>query len=94
MRGMGAATMTRIARFPEFQLAFTERVRREAGVPTIAVGLIMTSAPAAEVIDTGSADIVAIGRKALVNPNWPSAARTRLQPEGATLTGISWLAGS
>jgi 2,4-dienoyl-CoA reductase-like NADH-dependent reductase (Old Yellow Enzyme family) len=50
-------------------------------MPTLAVGLIMTPKLAAEIIDEGRADLVAIGREALVDPNWPSAARTRLQPE-------------
>lgn len=77
----GAATMNRLARSPGFQVPFAERVRCEADMPTLAVGLIMTPELAAEIIDEGRADLVAIGREALVDPNWPSAARTRLQPE-------------
>jgi 2,4-dienoyl-CoA reductase-like NADH-dependent reductase (Old Yellow Enzyme family) len=77
----GAATMNRLARFPGFQVPFAERVRREAEIPTVAVGLIMTPELAAEIIDSGFADLVAIGREVLVDPNWPNAARTSLQPE-------------
>lgn len=77
----GAATMNRMARTPGFQVPFAGTIRREAGIPTIAVGLIMTPELAAEVIDGGSADLVAIGREVLADPNWPAAARTRLRPE-------------
>ena len=77
----GAATMSRLARTPGFQVPFSERIRREAGIPTIAVGLIMTPELAAEIVDTGAADLVAVGREVLANPNWPSEARTRLRPE-------------
>jgi 2,4-dienoyl-CoA reductase-like NADH-dependent reductase (Old Yellow Enzyme family) len=77
----GSATVTRLPRGPGFQVPFAERVRREAGMTTIAVGLITTPELAAEIVDDGHADIVAIGREALVDPNWPSAARTHLEPE-------------
>ena len=77
----GAATMNRLARSPGFQVPFAERVRHEAGIPTIAVGLIMTPELAADVVDSGRADLVAIGREVLVDPNWPCAARTQLEPE-------------
>jgi len=62
---------------PGFQVPFAERVRREAGVPTIAVGLITEPAQAEAVVAEGRADLVAIGRQALIEPNWPLlAART------------------
>jgi 2,4-dienoyl-CoA reductase-like NADH-dependent reductase (Old Yellow Enzyme family) len=77
----GSATMNRLARSPGFQVPFAERVRREAGIPTIAVGLIMSPEMAADIIDAGQADLVAIGREALVDPNWPCVAGTKLQPE-------------
>jgi len=77
----GGATMSRLARSPGFQVPFAERVRTEAEVPTIAVGLIMTPELAAEIVDLGRADLVAIGREVLVDPNWPCSARTHLQTE-------------
>jgi len=60
-----------VKRFPGFQVPFAERVRRDAGVATIAVGLITTPDQAEAVITEGRADLVAIGRQALVEPNWP-----------------------
>lgn len=79
--GISGSPTNQAARGPGFQVPFAERVRADAGLPTIAVGLIMTPQLAAEIIDSGSADLVAIGREVLVNPNWPCAARTLLQPE-------------
>ncbi|MEI7444506.1 MAG: NADH:flavin oxidoreductase/NADH oxidase [Burkholderiales bacterium] len=60
-----------VKRFPGFQVPFAERVKREAGIATIAVGLITTPEQAEAVVAEGRADIVAIGRQALVEPNWP-----------------------
>jgi 2,4-dienoyl-CoA reductase-like NADH-dependent reductase (Old Yellow Enzyme family) len=60
-----------VKRFPGFQVPFAERVKRDAGIATIAVGLITTPRQADSVIAEGRADIVAIGRQALVEPNWP-----------------------
>jgi 2,4-dienoyl-CoA reductase-like NADH-dependent reductase (Old Yellow Enzyme family) len=78
----GPVVQTAVPRVAGFQVPFAERVRREAGIPTIAVGLITQAEHAAEIIEQGQADLVMIGREALIDPNWPSAARTRLQPEG------------
>ena len=78
----GPVVQTAVPRVPGFQVAFAERVRREAGIPTIAVGLITQAEHAAGIVEQGQADVVMIGREALIDPNWPSAARTRLQPEG------------
>lgn len=77
----GPVVQTAVPRVPGFQVPFAERVRREADIPTIAVGLITQAEHAAEIIEQGQADIVMIGREALIDPNWPSAARTQLQPE-------------
>jgi len=63
---------------PGFQVPFAERVRREAGVATIAVGLITEPAQAEAVIAEGRADLVAIGRQALIQPNWPLQAARAL----------------
>ncbi|MFM1987679.1 MAG: hypothetical protein RJA99_636 [Pseudomonadota bacterium] len=60
-----------VKRFPGFQVPFAECVKREAGLATIAVGLITTPEQAEAVIAEEQADLVAIGRQALVEPNWP-----------------------
>jgi 2,4-dienoyl-CoA reductase-like NADH-dependent reductase (Old Yellow Enzyme family) len=74
----GAATMNRMARSPGFQVPFAEALRREVGVPTVAVGLILTPEQAEAVVAEGRADIVAIGREFLADPNWANRTLTQL----------------
>lgn len=65
-------------RGPGFHVPFAERLRREAGLPTVAVGLITEPAQAEAVLAEGKADIVAIAREALLDPNWPVRAELEL----------------
>jgi 2,4-dienoyl-CoA reductase-like NADH-dependent reductase (Old Yellow Enzyme family) len=66
-----AATKTVLARVPGFQVPFAERVKKEAGLHTMAVGLILTPEQAEEALQGGRADLIAIGREALYDANWP-----------------------
>jgi 2,4-dienoyl-CoA reductase-like NADH-dependent reductase (Old Yellow Enzyme family) len=75
----GLATVSRIPRGPGFQVPFAQAVRREAGIRTIAVGLITQAMQAAEIIENDRADLVAVGREILVTPNWPNVVRTQLE---------------
>jgi 2,4-dienoyl-CoA reductase-like NADH-dependent reductase (Old Yellow Enzyme family) len=74
----GPATVARIKRSWGFQVPFAERVKRDAGVMSMAVGLILDPHHAEDVVQTGKADLVAIGREALVNPSWPQMAEIAL----------------
>lgn len=65
---------------PGFQVPFAARVRREADMRTIAVGMIRTPQQAEEVLAAGDADIVALGREMLVDPNWAVHAALALDP--------------
>ena len=65
-----AATKTLLPRVPGFQLPFSEKVRKETGLKTMAVGLILTGQQAEEALQAGRADLIAIGREALYDPNW------------------------
>jgi len=56
---------------PGFQTPFATAVRDAVGIPTGAVGLITQPAQAEEVIATGLADIVLLGREMLRDPYWP-----------------------
>jgi 2,4-dienoyl-CoA reductase-like NADH-dependent reductase (Old Yellow Enzyme family) len=80
-----AATKTLLPRVPGFQLPFAEKVRKEAGITTMAVGLILTPLQAEEALQAGRADLIAIGREALYDPNWPlhAAAALGADPEFA-----------
>ena len=66
-----AATKTLLKRVPGFQIPFAERIRKEAGVKTMAVGLILTAQQAEDALRNESADLIAVGREALYDPNWP-----------------------
>jgi 2,4-dienoyl-CoA reductase-like NADH-dependent reductase (Old Yellow Enzyme family) len=63
---------------PGYQVPFAERIRREAGVPTGAVGLITDPAQAEKVLATGQADVVLLARALLRDPHWPLRAAHEL----------------
>lgn len=56
---------------PGYQVPFAERIRRESGIATMAVGLITEPRQAAEILESGKADLVALARGMLFNPRWP-----------------------
>lgn len=63
---------------PGYQVPFAQRIRREAGIPTMAVGLITEPSHAEEIVAKGQADLVALARGMLFNPRWPWLAATEL----------------
>jgi len=63
---------------PGFQVQFAARIRREADIPTAAVGLITEPAQANEIVASGEADIVLLGREMLRDPYWPLHAAAAL----------------
>jgi len=73
-----AATKTLLPRVPGFQLPFAETIRKESGLKTMAVGLILSGQQAEEALQAGRADLIAIGREALYDPNWPLHAAREL----------------
>ncbi len=61
---------------PGYQVPFADKVRREAGILTGAVGMIISPHQADQIIGNGNADVVFMAREMLRHPNWPlSAAR-------------------
>ena len=56
---------------PGYQVAFAERIRSEASIPTAAVGMITTPEQADQIIRTGQADVVSLAREMLRDPYWP-----------------------
>ncbi|WP_459615093.1 NADH:flavin oxidoreductase/NADH oxidase [Bordetella sp. 2513F-2] len=60
-----------LPRSPGFQVPLAAALRRETGMPTLAVGLIREPSMAEAIIAEGQADLVALGREMLWNPNWP-----------------------
>jgi 2,4-dienoyl-CoA reductase-like NADH-dependent reductase (Old Yellow Enzyme family) len=63
---------------PGFQVPFAEQIRREAGIPTAAVGMITEPAQADAIIQTGEADLVLMARQFLSDPYWPVRAAKAL----------------
>jgi 2,4-dienoyl-CoA reductase-like NADH-dependent reductase (Old Yellow Enzyme family) len=61
-----------------YQVAYASQVRRETGAKTMAVGLIVHPEHAEAVVAEGHADLVAVGREVLYNPNWPIDAAVKL----------------
>lgn len=61
-----------------FQTAFAARIRKEAGIPTGAVGLITSAAQAETIIRTGQADVVLAAREFLRDPYFPLHAAKEL----------------
>jgi 2,4-dienoyl-CoA reductase-like NADH-dependent reductase (Old Yellow Enzyme family) len=57
---------------------FAERVRREAGIPVAAEGMITEPAQAEAILAEGQADLVLVGRELLRNPYWPLQAAEAL----------------
>lgn len=56
---------------PGYQTRFAERIRREAGIATGAVGLITEAVQAEHVLRTGQADLILLARELLRDPYWP-----------------------
>jgi 2,4-dienoyl-CoA reductase-like NADH-dependent reductase (Old Yellow Enzyme family) len=65
----GAATAAQVTRSLGFQVPFAERVRKEADIPTMAVGIILEAQQAETILQEGQADLIAIGRQSQFNPN-------------------------
>jgi 2,4-dienoyl-CoA reductase-like NADH-dependent reductase (Old Yellow Enzyme family) len=67
---------------PGYQVGFAERVRRDGGIPTAAVGLITDPEQADDIIRAGQADLVLLARELLRQPRWPLLAAHRLGTRG------------
>jgi 2,4-dienoyl-CoA reductase-like NADH-dependent reductase (Old Yellow Enzyme family) len=74
----GARLDQKIVLGPGYQVPFAAEIRRRAGIPTMAVGLITEPEQAETVLRTGQADMVAIARAALWNPRWGWHAAAKL----------------
>lgn len=74
----GLSPLQRIALGPGYQVPFAERIKRESGMPTIAVGMITEADQAEGIVGAGMADMVALARGMLYNPRWPWHAAVKL----------------
>ena len=77
----GLAPEQKITPGPGFQVPFAEAIRKDAGIPTIAVGLITEPQQAEDIIASGRADMVALARGLLYEPHWAWRAAAELRAQ-------------
>jgi 2,4-dienoyl-CoA reductase-like NADH-dependent reductase (Old Yellow Enzyme family) len=75
----GNSDMASVPRVPGYQVPYASRVRREAGVMSMAVGLITDPQQAEAVLRDGHADLVAMARELMIHADWPLLAAKALQ---------------
>jgi 2,4-dienoyl-CoA reductase-like NADH-dependent reductase (Old Yellow Enzyme family) len=66
-----------------YQVPFAERIKRETGMCTAAVGLITAPEQAEQIVRSGQADLIVMARELLRDPYWPLHAAVRLRQEPA-----------
>ena len=64
-----------------YQTPFAETIRKEAGIPTGAVGMITSPVQAEHILQTGQADLIVVAREILRDPYWPRRAAKELGAE-------------
>jgi len=74
----GISPQQKIRPGPGYQVPFSEIVRNETGLATIAVGLITEPRQAEAIVAEGRADLVALARGMLLDPRWPWRAALEL----------------
>jgi 2,4-dienoyl-CoA reductase-like NADH-dependent reductase (Old Yellow Enzyme family) len=77
----GLVPTARVPVGPGYQVPFAEGIRRGAGIATGAVGLITSPEQAEQIVATGQADAVLLGREFLREPYWPLSAARKLGAE-------------
>jgi len=66
------------ARAPGFQVPFSRQIRDQVEIKSMAVGVIVDANQAEEILQTGGADLVALGRELMYDPFWPLHAAEQL----------------
>ena len=81
--GGGLDPRQKIPLAPGYQVPFGEKVRREAGIATMSVGLIAWARQAEDIVASGKADFVCLARAAMWDPRWAWHAAEELGAETA-----------
>jgi 2,4-dienoyl-CoA reductase-like NADH-dependent reductase (Old Yellow Enzyme family) len=66
---------------PGYQVPFSEKVKKESGMTTMTVGLIAGYQQAEDIVASGQADMICIGRAAIYDPRWAWHAAEELGAE-------------
>ena len=77
----GGVVLANIPAAPGYQVPFAETIRKETGMPTGAVGIIISASQAEEVVSGGKADLVIMARELLRDPYFPLRAAAELGEE-------------
>src|SRR5262249_12114379 len=75
----GSVTLSGRRLKPGFQVPYAAAVKRGAAIPTVAVGAILDGWQAERILEDGDADLIALGRELLADPNWPFHAAEALE---------------
>ena len=78
----GAVPNVAIPAAAGYQVPFAEQIRKNAGLPTAAVGMITAPEQADRIIRGGQADMVFLARELLRDPYWPLRAADELRQTG------------
>ncbi|MDN5874030.1 MAG: NADH:flavin oxidoreductase/NADH oxidase [Sinobacteraceae bacterium] len=76
-----------------YQIPYAAQIREQADIATMTVGLIVSASQAENIIASGQADLVALGREALFDPQWPlhaEAAASSPELPGASEDFANW----
>lgn len=79
----GTDAAAQVPAAPGYQVPFAEKIRREAGVMTGAVGLITTAQQAEEIVAKGQADLVLLAREMLRDPYFALRAAREMGEKGS-----------
>ena len=94
VRGATSLANLEAARRPAragYQVPYAAELRRETGIPTMAVGLILTPSQAEGILARAQADLVLLAREALFDPHWVLHAARELEHDpGWDLWPPSW----
>lgn len=74
----GPLTLSVVPRVPGYHVPFAERIRREAHIATMAVGLITKAKQAETILQENKCDLIALAREMMWNPNWAVHAAAEL----------------
>ena len=77
----GKPLKNNLARGPGFQVPYAEKVKKDAGIKTMAVGVIVDPKQAEEILQEEKADLIAIGRELMYNPFWALHAAQALEAD-------------
>jgi 2,4-dienoyl-CoA reductase-like NADH-dependent reductase (Old Yellow Enzyme family) len=75
----GSSVSAIIPRVPGYQVPFADRIKKDAEIKTLAVGLITEATQAENILQENKADLIGLARELLWNPRWPVMAAKELK---------------